>query len=64
MSTSGKDHPYWALGVSGVIFLGPQILFLPLFIVHAAFFFVLMILGFGISGIVGGASTTFPAIMS
>ncbi|KAJ7274015.1 hypothetical protein C8J57DRAFT_1314254 [Mycena rebaudengoi] len=50
-----KDHPYWALGVSGVIFLGPQILFLPLFIVHAAFFFVLMILGFGISGIVGGS---------
>ncbi|KAJ7813438.1 hypothetical protein B0H13DRAFT_2141984 [Mycena leptocephala] len=50
-----KAHPHAALVVSASIFLGPQILLLPLFILQAVFFLLLTILGFGASGVVGGS---------
>ncbi|KAJ6622564.1 hypothetical protein B0H10DRAFT_2013309 [Mycena sp. CBHHK59/15] len=50
-----QAHPLWALACSGMIFLGPQLLILPLLIVQGAFFIVLTFLGFGISGIIGGS---------
>ncbi|KAJ7716316.1 hypothetical protein B0H14DRAFT_3012976 [Mycena olivaceomarginata] len=50
-----KEHPHTALVVSGFIFLGPQILLLPLMIIQAVFLLILAILGFGASGVVGGS---------
>ncbi|KAF8073999.1 hypothetical protein FPV67DRAFT_1650734 [Lyophyllum atratum] len=50
-----KQHPYTALSISFFIFLGPWILLLPLFLMQAFFFVVLSVLGFGLSGIVGGS---------
>ncbi|KAJ7364824.1 hypothetical protein DFH08DRAFT_278070 [Mycena albidolilacea] len=49
------EHPHTALVVSGFIFLGPQILLLPLMIIQAVFLLILAILGFGASGVVGGS---------
>ncbi|KAJ7621875.1 hypothetical protein DFH06DRAFT_767353 [Mycena polygramma] len=50
-----KAHPHIALIVSASIFLGPQILLLPLFILQAVFFLLLAVIGFGAGGIVGGS---------
>lgn len=56
ISCSVKQHPYVALLLSFLVFLGPWILLLPLFLLQATFFVVLYILGFGLSGIIGGKS--------
>ncbi|RDB14653.1 hypothetical protein Hypma_016409 [Hypsizygus marmoreus] len=50
-----KQHPYVALFFATLIFLGPWILLLPLFLLQAFFFVILYILGFGLSGIIGGS---------
>ncbi|KAF8215179.1 hypothetical protein K438DRAFT_1800834 [Mycena galopus ATCC 62051] len=47
-----KEHPKATLIVSGFIFLGPQVLLLPLIIMQAVFLLILTILGFGARGIV------------
>ncbi|KAJ7160229.1 hypothetical protein C8R46DRAFT_365386 [Mycena filopes] len=50
-----KAHPHAALVISGLIFLGPQIFLLPLFILHAIALLLLTALGFGVHGVVGGS---------
>ncbi|KAJ7069157.1 hypothetical protein C8F01DRAFT_1111704 [Mycena amicta] len=50
-----NDHPITALIVSGTIFLGPQILLLPIFLIQLVFLVILAIIGFGTSGIVAGS---------
>jgi len=50
-----KEHPHATLIVSASIFLGPQILLLPLLILQGIFLLLLSIIGFGASGIVGGS---------
>ncbi|KAJ7738355.1 hypothetical protein B0H16DRAFT_96527 [Mycena metata] len=50
-----KAHPHVVLLTSAFIFLGPQILLLPLFILQAIALLVLTALGFGARGIVGGS---------
>ncbi|KAF7364720.1 hypothetical protein MVEN_00341800 [Mycena venus] len=50
-----KEHPHTALIVSGFVFLGPQVILLPLFILQAIFLLLLTVLGFGARGIVGGS---------
>ncbi|KAF5377961.1 hypothetical protein D9615_006702 [Tricholomella constricta] len=50
-----KAHPYIVLSISWLIFLGPWILVIPLFLLQAFFFIVLHALGFGLSGITGGS---------
>jgi len=50
-----KAHPHATLVVSGLILLGPHVLMLPLFILHAIFLLLLTVLGFGARGIVGGS---------
>ena len=49
-----KQHPYWLLFISLLVFLGPWILLLPLFLMQAAFVLVLNIIGFGAAGITEG----------
>lgn len=51
-----KEHPRATLVVSGFIFLGPQVLLLPLFILQTVFYLFLTVIGFGASGVVGGMS--------
>ncbi|KAK0504345.1 hypothetical protein EDD18DRAFT_1099542 [Armillaria luteobubalina] len=50
-----KENPRLTLIISIIIFFGPWILLIPLFIIQGAFFLVLTIIGFGVSGIVGGS---------
>ncbi|KAJ7738384.1 hypothetical protein B0H16DRAFT_1729960 [Mycena metata] len=50
-----KAHPHVVLLTSAFIFLGPQILLLPLFILQAIALLLLTVLGFGTRGIVGGS---------
>ncbi|KAF7373688.1 hypothetical protein MSAN_00579800 [Mycena sanguinolenta] len=50
-----KDRPLIFAIVSGVIFLGPQILLLPLIIIWAVFLLLLGIIGFGRRGPVRGS---------
>ncbi|KAJ6585550.1 hypothetical protein B0H19DRAFT_424070 [Mycena capillaripes] len=50
-----KEHPHATLIISASIFLGPQILLLPLLILQGIFFLLLSMIGFGASGIVGGS---------
>ncbi|KAJ7456724.1 hypothetical protein B0H11DRAFT_223198 [Mycena galericulata] len=50
-----KEHPRVALLISALIFLGPQILLLPLLILQGVFLLVLTLLGFGVQGIIGGS---------
>lgn len=50
-----RQHPHAALFIALLIFIGPWILLLPLFLLQAFFFVVLYVLGFGLSGIVGGS---------
>ena len=54
-----KQHPHWSLLVSLLIFLGPWILLLPLFLLQAVFFVILHILGFGVAGITGGMDSSY-----
>ncbi|KAK0202147.1 hypothetical protein DFS33DRAFT_1055579 [Desarmillaria ectypa] len=49
-----QANPRLTLIISIIIFFGPWILLIPLFIIQGAFFIVLTIIGFGVSGIVGG----------
>ena len=49
-----KQHPYWSLFISLLVFLGPWILLLPLFLIQAAIFLLLNIVGFGAAGITEG----------
>ncbi|KAJ7133472.1 hypothetical protein C8R44DRAFT_24003 [Mycena epipterygia] len=50
-----KAHRHAVLLASALIFLGPQIILLPLLILQAVFFMLLAVVGFGVNGIVGGA---------
>ncbi|KAJ7028438.1 hypothetical protein C8F04DRAFT_1265971 [Mycena alexandri] len=50
-----KAHPHVFLLTSAFIFLGPQILLLPLFILQAIALLFLTVIGFGARGIVGGS---------
>ncbi|KAK0187721.1 hypothetical protein F5146DRAFT_1141188 [Armillaria mellea] len=50
-----QANPRLTLFISIIIFFGPWILLIPLFIIHGAFFIVLTVIGFGVSGIVGGS---------
>ncbi|KAK0243861.1 hypothetical protein EDD85DRAFT_177783 [Armillaria nabsnona] len=50
-----QANPRLTLIISIIIFFGPWILLIPLFIIQGAFFIVLTIIGFGVSGIVGGS---------
>jgi len=50
-----KQNPYLALFISMLVFIGPWILLLPLFLIQIVFFLVLSILGFGVAGITGGS---------
>ncbi|GLB38682.1 hypothetical protein LshimejAT787_0505470 [Lyophyllum shimeji] len=50
-----RQHPYKALFWCLLTFLGPWILLLPLLLLQAFFFVVLLILGFGLGGIIGGS---------
>ncbi|KAJ7163473.1 hypothetical protein C8R43DRAFT_989752 [Mycena crocata] len=50
-----KEHPHVALATSGLVFLGPQILLLPLVLIQSVFLLLLTVIGFGVSGIVGGS---------
>ncbi|KAK7048715.1 hypothetical protein R3P38DRAFT_2871094 [Favolaschia claudopus] len=50
-----KAHPHASLIISAFIFLGPQILLLPLIILHAVFILIFAAIGFGARGIVGGS---------
>jgi hypothetical protein len=49
-----KEHPYFALSVSLLIYIAPWILILPLFLIQVVFLLVLGILGFGVAGVTGG----------
>jgi len=49
------QHPIVALITSALVFLGPQVLMLPLLILQGIFLLVLTLLGFGVHGIVGGS---------
>ncbi|KAJ7069178.1 hypothetical protein C8F01DRAFT_1111798 [Mycena amicta] len=50
-----NDHPIIALIVSGIIFIGPQILLLPIIVVQLVFRVILTIIGFSTRGIVAGS---------
>ncbi|KAG5646029.1 hypothetical protein DXG03_004631 [Asterophora parasitica] len=50
-----QKNPYAALFIAFLIFLGPWILLVPLFLLQSFVFIVLHALGFGISGITGGS---------
>ncbi|PBK97263.1 hypothetical protein ARMGADRAFT_631572 [Armillaria gallica] len=50
-----QANPRLTLIISIIIFFGPWILLIPLFIIQGVFFVVLTIIGFGVSGIVGGS---------
>jgi len=54
-----RDHPHATLLISALIFIGPQILLLPILILHGIFFVILTVLGFGVRGIVGGSPAAF-----
>ncbi|KAF8904812.1 hypothetical protein CPB85DRAFT_1437651 [Mucidula mucida] len=48
-------NPYVTLAISTLVFIGPWILIVPLVLLLGLFFIVLIILGFGVAGIVGGS---------
>ncbi|KAF7298546.1 hypothetical protein MIND_00801300 [Mycena indigotica] len=50
-----NDNPAVTLLVSGAIFLGPQVLLLPIFLVQLLFYGILTLFGFGLHGIVRGS---------
>ncbi|KAJ7705019.1 hypothetical protein B0H17DRAFT_1193502 [Mycena rosella] len=50
-----KDHRHATLIISALIFLGPQIILLPLLILQGVFLLLLTVLGFGAGGVVGGS---------
>ncbi|KAJ7490642.1 hypothetical protein FB451DRAFT_1220570 [Mycena latifolia] len=50
-----KEHRHATLLISALIFLGPQIILLPLLILQGVFLMLLAVLGFGVRGIVGGS---------
>ncbi len=50
-------NPYVTLAISTLVFIGPWILIVPLVLLLGLFFIVLIILGFGVAGIVGGYSS-------
>ncbi|KAJ7067675.1 hypothetical protein B0H15DRAFT_958238 [Mycena belliarum] len=55
VSHSAKENSHAALLISASIFLGPQIILLPLIILQAVFLLLLGLLGFAANGIVGGS---------
>nr|GAT52972.1 predicted protein [Mycena chlorophos] len=50
-----NDRPLAFVLISGAIFLGPQILLIPLIALHLLFLFLLALIGFGTRGIIAGS---------